>query len=187
MCYTRIIRQQCELSKQEQAPTLRHIRRLHKVCVAWLHERVKSDDIDLKDCATDAMAASLFTKQFINGDKWLQVSQLIGVVSKSVVKKLGAAALTLMPPCAAAVRCHPHRHMHVCAVACLPSRNVTVFEKGNEIGESVYLESFCNIERSDTFGPSAAPPAPHADVAEEASRMTSWASWVHAALRCLCS
>ncbi len=106
-------------------------------------------------------------------------------MSKSVVKKLSAAALTLMPPCAAAVRCYPHRHMHVCAVACLPSRNVSVFEKGNVIGESVYLESSCDIECSVISGPSAAPPAPHADVAEEASRMTSWASWVHPALRCL--
>ncbi len=44
-----------------KAPTLGHIRRVHQVCVAWLHERVKSDDIDLKDCATDAMAADIFT------------------------------------------------------------------------------------------------------------------------------
>ncbi len=61
-------------------------------------------------------------------------------MSKSVVKKLSAAALTLMPPCAAAVRCHPHRHMHVCAVACLPSRNVSVVEKGSVIWDSVYLK-----------------------------------------------
>ncbi len=62
-----------------------------------------------------------------------------------------------------------------------------MFEKGTVIGESVYLESSCNVECSVISGPSAAPPAPHADVAEEASRMTSWASWVHAALICLCS
>ena len=50
-----------------KALALRQIRRVHQVCVAWLHERVKSDDIDLKDCTTDAMAADILTKILING------------------------------------------------------------------------------------------------------------------------
>ena len=62
-----------------------------------------------------------------------------------------------------------------------------MFEKGDVTGESVYLESPCNTECSVLFGPGAGPPAPHAGVAEEVARMTSWVSWVHAALRCLCS
>ncbi len=51
--------------KTGKAPTLRHIRRVHQVCVAWLHERVKSDDIDLKHCDTEAMAADNFAMHVI--------------------------------------------------------------------------------------------------------------------------
>ena len=55
------------LIQTRKAPTLRHIRRVHQVCVAWLHERVKSDDIDLRDCATDAMAADISRRIYQRG------------------------------------------------------------------------------------------------------------------------
>ncbi len=47
-----------------RAPTLRHIKRTHSVSVAWIHERVASDDIQLHDCVSVAMAADIITKQF---------------------------------------------------------------------------------------------------------------------------
>ena len=57
------------ITQKGKAPRLRHIRRVHQVCVPWLHERVKGEAIDLKDGANDAMAADIFTKQFINVGK----------------------------------------------------------------------------------------------------------------------
>ena len=49
-----------------KAPTLRHVPRVHQVCIAWLHERISRKDVELKDCHTNCMAADLFTKHFIN-------------------------------------------------------------------------------------------------------------------------
>ena len=47
-----------------RAPTLRHIKRTHSVSVAWIHERVASDDIQLQDCVLAVMAADILTKHF---------------------------------------------------------------------------------------------------------------------------
>ena len=49
-----------------RAPALRHCKRTHCVSVAWIHERVSGDDINLNDCVSDVMAADIFTKHFIN-------------------------------------------------------------------------------------------------------------------------
>ncbi len=115
-----------------KTPTLRHIRRVHQVCVAWLHERVKSDDIDLKDCATDAMAADILINMFINGDKWLQVSHLVCVVTKSVARQLRPApAAPAVSPVAAAVHI-PRAPALTAAAVGLPPSSVRVFTKGIE-------------------------------------------------------
>ena len=58
-----------------RAPTLRHIKRTHSVSVAWIHERVASDDIQLHDCVSAVMAADIFTIPFSN-----QISGLMCVV-----------------------------------------------------------------------------------------------------------
>ena len=63
-----------------RAPALRHIGRTHSVSVAWIHERVQGEDVNLHDCLSDVMAADIFTKQFVNRDKWEAVCCLIGVV-----------------------------------------------------------------------------------------------------------
>ena len=66
-----------------RAPTLRHITRTHSVSVAWIHERVASDDIQLHDCVSAVMAADMFATQFIDRDKWIDVCSLIGIVDPS--------------------------------------------------------------------------------------------------------
>mgnify|MGYP000361738462 FL=1 len=71
-----------------RALTLRHIKRTHQVSVAWLHERVTSPDVVLHDCVSEVMAADIFTKHFINKDKWEQVCGLIGVVTGKHVLSL---------------------------------------------------------------------------------------------------
>ena len=44
-----------------RAPALRHIGRTHSVSVAWIHERIQGDDVNLHDCLSDVMAADIFT------------------------------------------------------------------------------------------------------------------------------
>ena len=60
-----------------RAPTLRHIKRTHSVSVAWIHERVASDDIQLHDCVSAVMAADIFTRHFIDRGKWIDVCILL--------------------------------------------------------------------------------------------------------------
>ena len=38
-----------------RAPTLRHVHRVHQVCVAWVHQVVSSESFELRDCHTNCM------------------------------------------------------------------------------------------------------------------------------------
>jgi hypothetical protein len=92
-----------------RAPTLRHCKRTHGVSIAWIHERLLGDDLQLNDCVSDVMAADIFTKHFINKDKWEQVCMLIGVIPDSIVGKCNlrhqSQPLRSRPP--ASPRCSP--------------------------------------------------------------------------------
>ena len=76
-----------------KAPTLRHVHRVHQVCVAWLHERVAQHDIHLKDCHTNCMAADIFTKHFVNKDKFEHACRLIGIVPPKIWKRFKLKAV----------------------------------------------------------------------------------------------
>ena len=124
------------------------------------------------------MAADILTKHVISGDTGLQVSQLAGVVSKSVVRELRPAAAPALSPCAAAVVVHHRRAPALAAVVVvsLPS-SVSVFTEGKEIGESSCLGSQDDVNVvvcSEVCGPSN-PQAHRACAAESAAEMTSWA------------
>jgi hypothetical protein len=71
-----------------RAPTLRHIKRTHSVSVAWIHERVASDDIQLHDCVSAVMDADIFTKHFISRDTWIDVCSLIGIVEPHYMNQI---------------------------------------------------------------------------------------------------
>ncbi len=70
------------------APTLRHIKRTHSVSISWLNERVLGPDITLHDCISEVMAAYIFTKRFVNREKWEQVCMLIAVCTNTHMSKL---------------------------------------------------------------------------------------------------
>ena len=61
-------------------PTMRHLGRVHKVDVAWLHERFTDDTYDLVYTKTDVMQADLFTEGYTRVDKWEHAVSLITVV-----------------------------------------------------------------------------------------------------------
>ena len=59
-------------------PVLRHLGRTHKVDLAWLFEAFGNKLYNLKYCTSEEQAADIFTKHFINADKWRDVCRLIG-------------------------------------------------------------------------------------------------------------
>ncbi len=69
-----------------RAPTLRHITRTHRVSVAWIHERVSSPDLNLRDCVSEVMAVDIVTKHFFSREKWVSVCELIGIVDDVFIK-----------------------------------------------------------------------------------------------------
>ncbi len=51
-----------------RAPALRHTKRTHGVSISWAGERIVSDDVELRDCTSRAMAADNFTQHFVSRD-----------------------------------------------------------------------------------------------------------------------
>ena len=70
-----------------KAPTLKHVHRTHGVAIEWVHEVVTGPEVALYDCHTNAQAADIFTKFFVNVAKWVHNLTLIGVVAVVVWKR----------------------------------------------------------------------------------------------------
>jgi hypothetical protein len=66
-------------------PTMRYLRRTHRVSVSWLHERFKGDDITLVYEVSAKMAADIYTKAFTDGAKWDVVCGLINIVNPKLL------------------------------------------------------------------------------------------------------
>ena len=58
---------------------LRHVDRTHGVQLSFLTVQIRVNRYELKDCHTRAMAADVFTKFFVNKDKWKHAIGLIGM------------------------------------------------------------------------------------------------------------
>lgn len=61
-------------------PTMRYLRRTHRVSVSWLHERFANDDLILVYEVSCRMAADIYTKAFTDGIKWDAVRTLINIL-----------------------------------------------------------------------------------------------------------
>ena len=61
-------------------PTMRHLGRTHKVDVQWLHERFAEPYYNLLYEPTLGMRADIFTKGFVDSDKWRHALDLISHV-----------------------------------------------------------------------------------------------------------
>ena len=69
-----------QILKTQKNPTLRHLNRTHRVNVSWLCEVFRNlNEVELKYCKTDEMAADIFTKAFTNPIKWNAALDLIGI------------------------------------------------------------------------------------------------------------
>ena len=69
-----------QVVKTGRNPTMRHLGRVHRIAVAWLHERWEAGDCTLFYEKSELMAADIYTKSFTNKDKWTAVCWLINVV-----------------------------------------------------------------------------------------------------------
>ena len=70
-----------QILKAQKNPTLRHLNGTHRVNVSWLCEVFKNlDEVEVKYCKTDEMAADIFTKAFTNPIKWNAALDLIGII-----------------------------------------------------------------------------------------------------------
>ena len=75
---------------------MRYATRTARLPIAWLHERFKQGDIDIKYEVSSRMSADIYTKAFSDADKWLSACWLINVVDPAVIKH--AADFLHSPP-----------------------------------------------------------------------------------------
>ena len=67
---------------------MRHLGRTHRVSVAWLHERFKTDGVDLVYEMTHRQAADIYTKAFANGEKWYAACLLVSIIDGLKLQEL---------------------------------------------------------------------------------------------------
>ena len=61
-------------------PTMRYLPRTHRISVAWLHETLSHQDIDLVYEVSFKMCADIYTKAFTDASKWIAACDLINIV-----------------------------------------------------------------------------------------------------------
>ena len=65
-------------------PTMRHLGRVHRISVAWLHEQLGTSEsrgpVKIHWTETECMAADIYAKAFTDKDKWDHALRLIGIV-----------------------------------------------------------------------------------------------------------
>ena len=74
---------------------LRHVDRTHGVQLSFSTEQLRAGRYELKDCHTRAMAADVFTKFFVNKDKWEHAITLIGMWRQGVSTTREGGPLTV--------------------------------------------------------------------------------------------
>eukprot|EP00972_Heterocapsa_arctica_P101377 14941295-Heterocapsa_arctica.AAC.1 len=67
---------------------MRYLKRAHGVSVAWLHEIVKNESIELGYELSYRMCADIYSKGFTDGPKWIEVCDLINIVDPARLRGL---------------------------------------------------------------------------------------------------
>ena len=69
-----------QVVKTGRNPTMRHLGRVHKIAVSWLHECWEKVDFIIFYEKSDLMAADIYNKGFTDKSKWTALCWLINVV-----------------------------------------------------------------------------------------------------------
>ena len=69
-------------------PTMRYLGRTHGVSIAWLHETFKGVDLKLAYETSPRMCADIYTKAFVDADKFKAACYLIGVCDPRELEEL---------------------------------------------------------------------------------------------------
>jgi len=72
-----------QVMKTGRNPTMRHLERTHKVCIAWLHDQFSCGDWELIYEVSNKQSADIFTKPFSEPAKWTHACELINLVDHS--------------------------------------------------------------------------------------------------------
>ena len=90
-----------QVIKTGRNPTMRHLHRVHRIGVGWLHERLGNvdtrDNVLLEYTASKDMCADVYTKHFVDKEKWGHALSLINVLDPRTLKDAGASALARQP------------------------------------------------------------------------------------------
>ena len=83
-----------QVIKTGRNPTMRHLHRVHRISVAWLHERLgpvpERENVSVEYTASSDMCADIYTKHFTDPDAWKRVLGLINVIDpKSMQEEIG--------------------------------------------------------------------------------------------------
>ena len=65
---------------------MRYATRTSRLPIAWMHERFKAGDLDLRYEVSSRMAADIYTKAFSDSDKWQAACWLINIVDPKIIQ-----------------------------------------------------------------------------------------------------
>ena len=80
--------------KPGRNPTMRYLKRTHRVSVAWFHERFKSNVSELVYEVSCRMAADIYTKAFSDPFKWVAVCGLIHIFDPKILKEKNSGLIS---------------------------------------------------------------------------------------------
>lgn len=104
-------------------PTLRRVQRTHGINVSWISDMIGKGEFRIADCHTDRMAADLFTKWFVNKDKWNKALLMLGYMKSDELIHFHCNSFTDLIPVAPALLAQelpsPDRSCsHLCLSSC---------------------------------------------------------------------
>ena len=78
-----------EVIRTGRNPTMRHLGRVHGVCIGFMHEQYKPapDDhpggavLQMEYVSSSLMLADIYTKEFMDEQKWTSLRKQIGILS----------------------------------------------------------------------------------------------------------
>jgi hypothetical protein len=78
-------------------PAMRHLGRVHGVCIGFLHEQFESRKLAMSYIPTSQMAADIYTTEFTDADKWSKLCQQLGLYTTQEIKAGDLLSLFLSP------------------------------------------------------------------------------------------